>query len=370
MNEKLRAFWAARRSQPKPSKLYPVLWQFAAERQRVYLRRLAGEPPPWTDDPVLSAYRFTNAFRAADRVSQYLIRMAHEDPFASDETLFLRTLLFKIFNRIDTWEHIVDRLGPPVAFRFDYDACADLLSDRLRAGTPVYSAAYIMPSGGRRSGHGGPKHRMHLHLLRDMVTYGLPQRLMQTKSLGDAYQMLIGWRTLGPFLALQYAIDLNYTALMSHSETDFVVAGPGARDGLWKCFDSIGDYTLAEAILWLTDRQEAEFDRYGLRFDGLWGRPLQPIDVQNLLCEVSKYTRVSHPEIEGRSGRTRIKQRFKPAGPLPRPVFPPKWRLNERIDGWFADLGATRATRSSSPVAQQQLPLPSSDSASRSGDPG
>ena len=365
MNEKLRASWAARRSQPKPSKLYPVLWQFAVERQRVYLRRLAGEPPPWTDDPVLSAYRFTNAFRAADRVSQYLIRMAHEDPFASDETLFLRTLLFKIFNRIDTWEHIVDRLGPPVAFRFDYDACADLLSDRLRAGTPVYSAAYIMPSGGKRTGRGGPKHRMHLHLVRDMVTYGLPQRLTQTKSLEDAYQMLIGWRTLGPFLAFQYAIDLNYTPLMSHSETDFVAAGPGARDGLWKCFDSIGDYTLAEAILWLTDRQEEEFKRYGLRFDGLWGRPLQPIDVQNLLCEVSKYTRVSHPEIEGRSGRTRIKQRFKPVGPLLKPFFPPKWGLSRRIDDWFIDLGATRP---SLPVAQQHLPLSRSDSASRSGD--
>ena len=318
MNEKLRASWAARRSQPKPSKLYPVLWQFAAERQRIYLRRLAGEPPPWTDDPVLSAYRFTNAFRAADRVSQYLICMAYDDPFASDQTLFLRTLLFKIFNRIETWEHIVENLGPPVAFRFDYDACADLLSARLRAGIPVYSAAYIMPSGGRR---GGPKHRMHLRLIRDMVTYGLPQRLMQTESLADAYQMLIGWPTLGPFLALQYAIDLNYTALMSHSENDFVVAGPGARDGLWKCFDSIGDYTLADAILWLTDRQEEEFERYGHRFDRLWGRPLQPIDVQNLLCEVSKYTRVTHPEIEGRSGRTRIKQRFEPVGALPRPLL-------------------------------------------------
>ena len=54
----------ARRSQPKPSKLYPVLWRFAAERQRIYLRRVVGEIGPWTDDPVLAAYRFTNAFRA------------------------------------------------------------------------------------------------------------------------------------------------------------------------------------------------------------------------------------------------------------------------------------------------------------------
>ena len=321
-----------RRSQPRPSKLYPILWRFAADRQRIYLRRLAGEIGPWTDDPVLSAYRFTNAFRATDRVSQYLIRLGYADSSASDQTLFLRTLLFKIFNRIDTWEYIVRNLGPPVAFHFDYAACDELLATRLRAGTPIYSAAYIMPSGGRR---GVPKHRVHLHLLRDMVAYGLPQRVMQARSLEDAYTLLLGWRTLGPFLAFQYAIDLNYTTLMSHSEHAFVVPGPGARDGLRKCFDHLGDYTLAEHIVWMTERQEEEFERYGLRFDGLWGRPLQPIDVQNLLCEVSKYTRVTHPEVQGPSGRTRVKQRFKAAGIPPRPFLPPKWGLNRRIDEWF-----------------------------------
>ena len=75
-----------------------------------------------------------------------------------------------------------------------------------------------------------------------------------------------------------------------------MIAGPGARDGLRKCFDAIGDYTLDELILWLTERQEEEFERYGRRFDGLWGRRLQLIDVQNLPCDVSKYTRVTHPE--------------------------------------------------------------------------
>ena len=167
MTQGLRTSRSARRSPPKPSKLYPVLWQFAAERQRIYLRRLADEPPPWTDDPVLSAYRFTNAFRATDRVSQYLIRMAYADPAASDQTLFLRTLLFKTFNRLATWEHIVNHLGPPSALHFDYEACADLLSARLRAGTPHlfrclhhavrrtarWSQASHAPSSDSRHGH-------------------------------------------------------------------------------------------------------------------------------------------------------------------------------------------------------------------------
>jgi hypothetical protein len=58
---------------------------------------------------------------------------------------------------------------------------------------------------------------------------------------------------------------------------------------------------------------------------------LQLIDCQNLFCEISKYTRVSHPEISGLSGRTRIKQMFKPHGPPAQPWYPPKWGLNDKI---------------------------------------
>ena len=57
-------------------------------------------------------------------------------------------------------------------------------------------------------------------------------------------------------------------------------------------------------------------------WEPLFGRRLQPIDTQNLLCETSKYTRASNPEVPGAAGRTRIKQRFKAAGELPKPVFP------------------------------------------------
>ena len=364
MNERSGGPPVATRRRPRPSKLYPILWRFASKRQRIYLRRLSGEAAPWTDDPILSAYRFTNAFRAADRVSQNLIRLAHADEEASQDTLFLRTILFKIFNRIDTWDDIVRKLGLPVAYRFDYAACDDLLTARRRAKVPVYSAAYIMPSGGRS---GVPKHRMHLRLIHDMVAERVPAKLGRTRSLQEAYTLLLAWPTLGPFLAFQYAIDLNYTTLMSHTENDFVVAGPGALDGLAKCFESLGEFTPAETIVWLTDRQDKEFERYGLSFSGLWGRPLQPIDMQNLLCEVSKYTRVTHPEIKGRSGRTRIKQRFTAAGALPRPFFPPKWGLNRRIDEGF---GAGGATSRHAQAAQPVLPLSGSDSAPHSGSRG
>ena len=320
-----------KKSQPKPSEVYPVLWHFATERHRIYLRRLSGKECPWTNDPVLSSYRFTNTFRAADRVSQYLIKMIYADPEATNDTLLLRTLLFKIFNKIDTWAEIINNLGIPVAEQFSYSACESLLDNFRRNRRPIYSAAYIMPSG-RHSGV--TKHRMHLHLIRQMAEDRLASKLEEAGSLSEAYTLLLAYPTLGPFLAFQYTIDLNYTTLMNHSEQNFVVAGPGALDGISKCFESLGDYSPADVIRFLSDKQEEEFARYGLRFNGLWGRPLQPVDVQNLLCEVSKYTRVTYPEFRGLTGRKRIKQKFRITGVLPKPFFPPKWGLNQRVESW------------------------------------
>jgi len=48
-------------------------WRLAAERQAIFFRRVSREAGPWTDDPILNRYRFTKAYRASDRVSQYLL---------------------------------------------------------------------------------------------------------------------------------------------------------------------------------------------------------------------------------------------------------------------------------------------------------
>jgi hypothetical protein len=81
----------------------------------------------------------------------------------------------------------------------------------------------------------------------------------------------------------------------------------------------------------MADRQEKEFERLNIEFEGLWGRRLQLIDCQNLFCEVDKYARVAHPEFSGPKGRTRIKQKFK-VGKPPLPYqFPSNWGINEQI---------------------------------------
>ncbi|WP_327591531.1 nucleotide kinase domain-containing protein [Streptomyces chartreusis] len=308
-----------------PTPVFDTYWRFAAARQQLYEARLAGGEGPFTDDPILQRHRFTNCFRAADRVSQDLIGGVIYHGDQAWEEVFFRTLLFKIFNKTSTWRLLNGALGEVRWDGYDHRAFDRVLSRAFTQGQRLYSAAYIVPPpqlGEQR------KHRNHLRLLEMMMTADAPQRVVSALTLQDAYQVLLGFPAIGPFLAYQFVIDLNYAAEMPFSEMDFVVAGPGARDGIRKCFGAAADGIEADVIRYMADTQDEHFARLGLSFAGLRGRPLQLIDCQNLFCEVDKYARVAHPDIAGISGRSRIKQTYRQqADPMPA-WFPPKWQLN------------------------------------------
>lgn len=316
----------------KVSSVFDTYWRFAAERQDVYFRRLEKQAEPWTHDPIISIHKFTNAYRAADRVSQYLIRhvIYRDDLPKSDAEVLFRTLLFKLFNKIETWELLEHAFGAVTFKGYKFEHYDRLLGEAMRAGGRIYSAAYIMPPGGSAFGHVA-KHQNHLRLLEKMMADDLAGKLSKMRKMQPAFELLRSYPTIGDFLAYQFVTDINYSEVTDFSEMEFVIPGPGARDGLRKCFADSAGLNEAELIRLVADNQEREFERLGIKFQPLWGRRLQLIDCQNLFCEVDKYARVAHPEVSGISGRTRIKQKFSPTGPLERPWYPPKWGINGKI---------------------------------------
>ena len=317
-------------SPAKPTIVYDTFWRFALERQEVFFRRLEGCSPPWTHDPILARFKFTNAYRASDRVSQYLIRHVIYEGAQSSEEVFFRTLLFKVFNKIETWELLKAAAGEIEYSSYSFDAYDKVLTQALAAGRAIYSAAYIMPSAGRIFGY-SRKHRNHLKLIERMMEDELPQRISGARTMRDAFGMLRSYPTIGDFLAYQFVTDLNYSEVTDFSEMEFVVPGPGALDGISKCFTDLGGLTEADIIRVVTERQEDEFERLGLPFHDLWGRKLQLIDCQNIFCEVSKYARLKHPDFKGVGDRSRIKQVYRPTAEPIQYWYPPKWDINSLI---------------------------------------
>ena len=164
-----------------------------------------------------------------------------------------------------------------------------------------------------------------------MMRNELPSRLADAKRMQDAFELLLSYPTIGVFLAYQFTTDVN-SEITNFSEMDFVMPGPGALDGIRKCFSSLGGLNESEIIKLVAERQSDEFARLGLQFRTLFGRRLQLFDCQNLFCEIDKYARVAHPEFVGHTGRSRIKQKF---APIAKPIsfwYPPKWGINETVD--------------------------------------
>ncbi|WNG21333.1 nucleotide kinase domain-containing protein [Cystobacter fuscus] len=316
----------------KPTAAYDTYWRFAVERQNIFFKRFRGEPPPWTSDRILTEHKFTNAYRASDRVSQYLIRhvIYRDDLPKTAPEIFFRIILFKIFNKIETWERLEKALGTITLEDYSFARFDKILTAAQAEGARIYSAAYIMPSGSSSLGH-AKKHRNHLQLIERMIADDLPQRLTDARTMQVGFELLRAYPTIGNFLAYQYITDINYSELTAFSEMEFVVPGPGALDGIRKCFADLGGLNESEIIKFIAERQEQEFKRLDLKFESLWGRRLQLIDCQNLFCEVDKYARVHHPELVGLTGRTRIKQRFT-ANQAPLELwYPPKWKINELL---------------------------------------
>lgn len=250
-------------SPAEPTIVFDTYWKFAAERQAIFLRRLQGDKPPWTADPILASYRFTNAYRASDRVSQYLIRNVLYRGSQEPDELFFRTILFKVFNRIGTWEHLQHGLGDITYVGYDYRRYDRALTRLSAGGVRLFSGAYIMPAGTRTLGS-KRKHRNYLRLIERMMEDGLPARLADVQSMRGAFELLHSYPLIGEFLAYQYLTDINYSTLTNFSEMEFVTPGPGALSGIRKCFRSLGGLTPTEIIMVVAERQEEEFGIRGM----------------------------------------------------------------------------------------------------------
>lgn len=162
---------------PVPSKVFDTYWKLAAARQEIFFARLAGKDQ-LTDDPILRKHKFTNAYRAADRVSQYLIRNVIYDQDRPPEEILFRIILFKLFNKIETWQLFEQEFGEVSWKDFRFERYAKLLNEVIKAGGPIYSGAYLMSSGTSAYGY-SRKHENHLKLIEHMMRSRLADQIQK-----------------------------------------------------------------------------------------------------------------------------------------------------------------------------------------------
>jgi hypothetical protein len=309
--------------QLRPTEGFDQLWHWVKERHAIYTARREGKPSPWTTDSLLSQYKFTNVFREIDRESQACIRIANSGAsLESFEEQFFRTILFKTFNLDSTWQLLTRGLNEePRLKNCDLERYCWILSTTT---TTIYSNASYgaypqYDSEWKAIGLTREKsaEKYHLRVVQMMIERGIPAKALAAQSLDEIAALLQSFPRIGDFKAGQFALDLNYGQYLRLPVDDFVIAGPGARNGIGRCFSAHGQRYDEVIRLVCQYQDECSLAAVGETVPRLQSRAPAPMTVQNWFCEISKYLR-------GYSKNTYSV----PAGTiklLPESVLPPWW---------------------------------------------
>lgn len=181
------------------SGLLNEFFQFMRDRHDVHVRRLAGEDI-WTDDPILEEYKFTNIFRVFDRNTQFILHEVIPSKGIpcdeSDTEVCFRVLLFRMFNRIETWELLTRKLGQLTWRNFD----AELYDAVLRSVSAVHGHAYFIPAP-KLGGHDNISN--HLRLIYLLMSLQLDSHLKEFRHMQDAVEYICLFPGMGKFTGFQ-----------------------------------------------------------------------------------------------------------------------------------------------------------------------
>jgi len=268
------------------------LLYFIWEREAIRLARENGHSAPWTKDPVLAKYKFTNIHRSDDRVSQWVIDKLIEPATASgDEHLWFTLLIARLINWPPTLQALMKKGVIPCAPEdFDADMFEHTLERIKNDGKKVYSGAYMlyptkMEPGGNKS-KAVAKYIIGSAIENaDNVRAALwnADSVMSIEKFVAELSKCFGIST---FIAGQVAADLTYTGMDVEDLYTYAPIGPGSSRGL--------NYLLGRApfATWKQKEFNAELSNvYGEIVDKLEIVDMTLHDVQNCMCEFSKYCR-------------------------------------------------------------------------------
>jgi hypothetical protein len=252
-------------------------FDFVEERHRIWEKRQAGDPGPWSTDPILATRKFTNVYRVLDRGSQFLLRMLREPSLDYMNDVFFRCFLYRYTNLPETWEEAYRELGRWPEYR-DVERLRKIWKARRARGERLFSGAYMIVA---QPGQQGDKLDHVLDLTRH-VCRNVRRKFIAADTLRDRLEILREPWGLGDFTSMQICTDWGYSPFGTDEENDFVAPGPGARRGI-RVWGWEGDYL--EGMKHARDYWHSE------RSVLLAGRPPSLMDVQNTFCEFFKYDR-------------------------------------------------------------------------------
>mgnify|MGYP003651308414 FL=1 len=255
------------------------------ERHAIYRRRARGAPAPWTIDPILEKYKFTNPFRENDRVTIWM----RENFTNPNEDRPHGEIIFNccLFRMVGTSE-FADAHG--WVREWDPDFTKNLILTRLSEKRRTFTGAYIITNQGLKCSKAEVVVDRFLTPIwetqNDLAEVARTTQSLQ--ALHGAMRYYKGWGG-GGFMSYEVVTDLNYTPVLHGAEDRYTWAnaGPGAVRGL----NRIHGRDVKKGMSQKQANTEMQ-QLLALKEDYLEMDQVDMRTIEHSLCEWDKYQRV------------------------------------------------------------------------------
>lgn len=251
--------------------------RFVREREAVRRRKEDGEPQPWTRDPILAKYHFTNVDRRDDKGTKALVHMVKG---LSKPDVILNCAAWRLLCRPTTQDAVL----PLSAKRYDWKRTYELLKNCASKG-PVFGPAYQTcpaPTGFDT----GDTLKNYARLFEHHAELWLERadEVYASENLNKAAAALSS-PGLGKMMALQVAMDVSYDKRAAfHGADDLQLpVNSGARVALRAIYGR-------EGLAAHQGRLERLAKSAGLTV----------VQAEHALCEFGKYVRLRDGVTHGR----------------------------------------------------------------------
>lgn len=275
---------------------------FIAERHNIFIRRHAGQPKPWTKDPIMRAYRFCNIYRELDTVTVWIMENWIK-PYVDSDTLALRALVGRLINHPETLQKMLDMPGCNLEDKFNQKNMWKLFNDIKGQNQKLVTGAYIVntvfPKDFAKLDGSKADYISNFFIPRAWEARKELQAAMHTGSFRECLDGMMNCHGVGRFIGNQAVVDLSYTKHLRKAKDLNTTwsPGPGTSKGIrWVTGENIkpGSTDMEEALTAyrndvnkvLSGKQNYSSELKNLKTHLV---PMTAPNASNSLCELQKH---------------------------------------------------------------------------------
>jgi hypothetical protein len=278
------------------------------ERENIRRRKDAGDPWPWSADPIFQNYFISNLRCEDDKTTRWL-KANWRDPHENDPDLWFSEVIFR---RGINLPATAEELGYPVPWR--PMKFKKVVESRKERGLPWCNGrAYKLMVGHKRSSggfHGSQEDMLLYYAFNPVWALRKELRVNDKETIASYFGRLSQAPWMGGWYAYRVICDLKYTKWLRDA-TDwwtFILPGPGSIRGLNRVLGRpinqnlllappgetgcLPKFTPAERIAWSEDVNELRLEVAALGFNEPELTGITAQTMGGALCEFDKYERI------------------------------------------------------------------------------